>query len=73
MCNTLSLFTWTWNFPTLFFFNCTVSRLLLSVTAAGGAPLSDSDADQRAMGRPGAGGEICACKIPHAQCVEVRL
>ncbi len=25
------------------------------------------------MGRPGAGGEICACKIPHAHCLEVRL
>lgn len=53
-------------------FNHIVSRLLLSVTAARGASLSDSDADQRAMGRPGAGGEIYACKIPHTHCLEVR-
>lgn len=32
-------------FPHCVFFNCTVSRFLLSVTAARGAPLSDSDAD----------------------------
>ena len=59
-------------FPHTVSFNCIVSRLLLSVTAARGAPLSDYDADQRAMGWPGAGGTICACKIPHAHCLEVR-
>lgn len=37
-------------FPHTVSFNCIVSRLLLSVTAARGAPLSDYDADQRAMG-----------------------
>lgn len=55
------------------FFNHVVSRLLLSVAAARGAPLSDSDADQRAMGRPGAGGEIRAREIPHTHRLEVRL
>lgn len=60
-------------FPHCVFFNRIVPRLLLSVTAARGAPLSDSDADKRAMGRPGAGGEIRACEIPHTHCLEVRL
>lgn len=60
-------------FPTVcVFFNLIVARLLLPVTAARSAPLSDSDADQRALGRPGAGGEIRASKIPHALCLEVR-
>lgn len=60
-------------FPHCVFFNAIVSRLLLFVTAARGASLPDSDADQGAMGRPGAGGEIRACKIPHTHCLEVRL
>lgn len=33
-------------------------RLLLPFSAAGGAALSDDDADQRALGRPGAGGAL---------------
>lgn len=48
-------------------------RLFLSVTAARSSPFSDSDADQRTMGRSSTGGEICARKIPHTLCVEVRL
>lgn len=55
------------------FFNRIVSRLLLSVTAAGSAALSDADADSGAMGRLGAGREIHSCKIPYALCVEVRM
>lgn len=58
--------------PRRVFFNHTVSRLLLSVAAAGGAPLSDTDADQRAMGGLGAGRAIRACKIPYTHRLEVR-
>lgn len=59
--------------PHCVFFNRIVSRLLLSVTAAGSAALSDADADSGAMGRLGAGREIHPCKIPYALCVEVRM
>lgn len=65
--------TWTGIIPHCVFFNRIVSRLLLSVTATRGAPLSDTDADQRALGRPGARREICARKIPHAHCLEVSV
>lgn len=59
--------------PHCVFFNHDASRLLLSVPAAGGAPLSDTDADQRAMGGLGAGRAIRACKIPYTHRLEVRI
>ena len=66
----LSLFTFL-GFSHFVFFNYIVSRLFLFVTAARGAPFSDTHADQRKMGRLGAGGEICDCKIPHPHSLEV--
>lgn len=55
-----------------FFLNRLVSRLLLPVTAAGGAALANADADPGAVGRPGSGRAIRSRKVPHALRVEVR-
>lgn len=58
--------------PHRVFFNRVVPRLLLPVAAAGGAALSDADADPGAMGGPGSGRTIRSCKVPHTLCLEVR-
>lgn len=66
LCRLLSLS------PHRVFLNRGVPRLLLPVAAAGGAALPDADADPGAMGRPGSGGTIRSCKVPHALRLEVR-
>lgn len=47
-------------------------RFILPFPSAGGAALSDSDADQRALGGFSAGGTLPSCQVPHPGCLEVR-
>lgn len=54
------------------FLNPVLSRLILPVSSAGGAPLPDPHAGPRALGRPGASGALHACQVPHTGRLEVR-